>query len=134
MDYERIYSQEENQVYIKTKLGSELMIPIYAKEIKDGYNKLYWSALVENTRTKSIMEKDEWDLGIGSGLPGFTTYGDEKDATYSRFNRDDGIEPIVYVREFNGLKENSVEIIEEFRLLNNLYYDNQKKEYINLEE
>lgn len=134
MDYEKIYFQEENQAYIKTKLGSERMIPIYAKEIKDGYDKLYWSALVKNENIKDIIEKNSWDLDIGSGFPGFTIYGQQEDGIYSRFNRDDGVEPIVYVRDFHGLKDNYVEIIEEFRLLNNLYYDNQKKEYINLEE
>lgn len=129
----KIYFQEENQAYIKTKLGCEIMIPIYVKEIKDGYDKLYWSALVENTRIKDVMEEDSWDLDIGSGFPGFTIYGHREDGIYSRFNRDDGVEPIVYVRDFHGLKSNYVEIIEEFRLLNNLYYDNVKKEYINIE-
>ncbi|NFG24544.1 hypothetical protein FDF11_13660 [Clostridium botulinum] len=134
MDNEKIYYQEKNQLYIKNNLGNEMMVPVYAKEIKNGYDSLYWSALISIDIRKSVLEKTDWDLSIGEGTPGFTVYGNDVDGIYSRFNGLDGIEPIVYPRNFHGLREDYVEIIEEFKLLNNLYYDKQKDEYISLED
>lgn len=134
MDNEKVYYQEKNQLYIKNNLGNEMMVPVYVKEIKNGYDSLYWSALISIDKRKSVLEKPDWDLSIGDGTPGFTVYGSDVDGIYSRFNGLDGIEPIVYPRNFHGLREDYAEIIEEFKLLNNLYYDKQKDEYISLED
>jgi hypothetical protein len=134
MDYKKLYYQDEMQLYIKSKLGHEVMVPLYAKEINNGFDILYWSALVSKDKKQEVLEKADWDLDIGSGMPGFTRYGWDTDCQYSRFNGLDGIEPIVYPRDFHGLKEGYIEIIEEFRLLNNLYYQKQTDEYINLKD
>ncbi|WP_346889384.1 hypothetical protein [Clostridium sp. UBA1056] len=134
MDNKQRYYQDKNQIFIKNNLGNELMIPVYTHEKVDGYDALYWSALIKKEVKKDILQKADWDLSIGDGIPGFTIYGGSEDGVYNRFScLDNGIEPLVYVREFSGLREGYVEIIEEFRLINNLYYDMKKNEYINVE-
>ena len=40
---------------------------------------------------------------------------------------DNGYEPLVIKREYNGVATDSIEIVEEFRLLFNLYFNSQKK-------
>ena len=70
------------------------------------------------------------------GMPGITIYGlwesDEK--IYSKWNNDIGQEPFVIERDYNGMAPTSIEIVEEFRLLFNLYYNSQKNEYIDVEK
>ena len=43
-----------------------------------------------------------------------------------------GSEPLVICRQFSGIKENYIEISEEFRLFHNLYHDKQKNTYIKI--
>ena len=58
---------------------------------------------------------------------------DESEAQYLRFGNEYGIEPLVIDREFHGLKENYLEISEEFRLFHNLYHDRAQDRYIKLD-
>jgi hypothetical protein len=53
---------------------------------------------------------------------------------YHRFGNNDGIEPLVFVREFIGDKESYVEISEEFRLFHNLYHDINANIYYKIDE
>lgn len=78
------------------------------------------------------LETDTYD--VGELVHGITVYGswesDEK--MYQRWNNNKGAELFVIQRSFNGLAQDSIEIVEEFRLLFNLYFNNQKNEYLDL--
>ena len=58
---------------------------------------------------------------------------DEELVEYHRFGDDDGVEPLVLVRDFHDLKEPYVEISEEFRLFHNLYFDQGNNTYVKLD-
>ena len=45
-----------------------------------------------------------------------------------------GSEPLVICRQFSGIKENYIEISEEFRLFHNLYHDKEKNTYIKIDD
>ena len=53
---------------------------------------------------------------------------------YHRFGSGDGFEPFVLARDFNDLKDPYVEVSEEFRLFHNLYHDQERQEYIKLDD
>ena len=54
--------------------------------------------------------------------------------TYHRFGSDDGIEPLVVVRNFHGLKESYIEVSEEFRLFHNLCWDKVNQKYVKIDD
>lgn len=67
-------------------------------------------------------------------MPGITVYGswEDDEKVYHRWGNDNGHEPLVIKREYNGVATDSIEIVEEFRLLFNLYFNSQKNEYIDV--
>ena len=86
------------------------------------------SCLVPNKYVEQLVLKPEWDFLSSHLVPGFTgSYGARGDEpTYHRFGSNKyAIEPLVILRSFSGLKSDSLEILEEFRLYHNLYDDRQ---------
>lgn len=67
-------------------------------------------------------------------MPGITIYYSEnsKKEKYHRWGDDSNIEPLVIKRSYDELEVDDIEIVEEFRLLFNLYYDSKSKEYKDL--
>lgn len=57
--------------------------------------------------------------------PNFSVYGvwEDSELVYDRFNSDIGAEPLVIFRDYDRLAESNIEIVEEFRLLFNLYFN-----------
>jgi hypothetical protein len=97
---------------------------------------LTYSALVANEEVDEILSKPDWDLHLDSG-PGLCSYhnGKKEKVSYCRFVSE-GVEPIVYYREFPG-KESYFELSEEFRLYLNLYErykSNAEREYIYVDD
>ncbi len=59
---------------------------------------------------------------------------EEKCHTYCRFGTDDGLEPLVYVREYGGVRPVHLELSEEFRHFHNLYFDSDKGVFLKVLE
>lgn len=78
------------------------------------------------------MENDTYNAH--TLMPGITVYGswEDDEKVYHRWGNDNGYEPLVIKREYNGVATDSIEIVEEFRLLFNLYFNSQKNEYIDV--
>ena len=72
----------------------------------------------------------------GNGLPSSVTYREDGDGKvdYLRYGNTRGIEPLVIDREFHDIREGYLEINEEFRLFHRLYYDQEKNQYIKIDE
>ena len=58
----------------------------------------------------------------------------EEHLVYHRFGRPDGFEPLVHVHGFHDLKDQYVEVSEEFRLFHNLYHDQKHRSYVKLDD
>jgi len=88
----------------------------------------YYSALVPVSRTRKVLERDDWDLHVGDGGPAIiTSYHSTRTArSYRRCGHGGTVEPLVYYREFHGIKPGSIEVCEDFRLLFGLYHDHNK--------
>lgn len=132
MKKEYIY-QLKIREWLEKDLGNEIMIPVYGGKKDSEWDVYIQSYLIPINSVNEHMETDEYDAHTLS--PGITVYGSGEceEIIYSRWNNSYDEEPLVIERNFNGLADNIIEIAEEFRLLFNLYYNAQKKEYIDLE-
>lgn len=133
MNKEYIY-QIKVREWIEKSLGNDIMVPVAGNSLDNGYDIYIQSYLLPEEQIDSEMENDTYNAN--NMIPGITVYGswetDEK--IYHRWGNDNGFEPLVIKRDFNGLAEDVIEIAEEFRLLFNLYYNHQKKEYDDLSD
>ena len=120
--------------YIENGLGNEIMTPVHGQMFIGDFDIFYQSYLISKDSVSECMEKDTCDFTMGSLMPGFTRYGygDEEEIIYSRFNNNKNVEPLVIQRDFNGLANNTIELLEEFRLLNNLCYIISNNQYKDL--
>lgn len=93
--------------------------------------KLTWfSALVPPALIPELVKhSDGWDMHIGEGGPAVWTSrpGGVEKHTYTPFGSDDGIEPLVLHRGFHGMRENFIELVQEFRLYFNLFPEPTKR-------
>ncbi|MFA5080318.1 MAG: hypothetical protein WC472_01695 [Candidatus Paceibacterota bacterium] len=115
------------------KLGTTEWVTIFDFPDSRRTTGTYFCALIHNDKVGDILENYAWDLRIWANRPGFMTYSkDGKTITeYYRFS-EQGIEPLVYWRSFNGKKEAYLEVSEEFRLYFNLFEvaENNNKTFI----
>lgn len=94
-----------------------------------------YSALIPADRIQTVLQDTSWDARVGDGHPGFVIYGVDRDnPIYLRNGRDDGVEPLVLYREFHGIRQNYLEVSEEFRLFHNLYWDAATNTYLKFDE
>jgi hypothetical protein len=94
-----------------------------------------YSGLLSPVQVVDALKHDSWDLRIGVGGPGFSERrSDGQDLVeYDRFGFE-GIEPIVYSRDFHGIKPRQFDLSEEFRLFHNLYHDRYNDRYIHIDD
>lgn len=131
MDKENL-EQSKNIEWIKNRIEEDIMIPVYAikNEKYDVFMETYLTNLdnIEEELSTPYNKKEY-------SVPGVSVYSDEN--IYECWGNDIGQEPFVINRNYNGLNpegKNEIEIVEEFRLLFNLYYNSKKREYIDLEK
>ena len=130
-----IYQREMMDFIKKFPNNGNVMIPIHGRTKKYGTDAYFQCRLFPLEYAKKELEKDDTN-DWGGTAPGFTQFGfgDDEEVIYSRFNNQVNMEPFVIERDYNGLvKQDELEIVEEFRLLNNLFFDRVKNEYIDLE-
>lgn len=92
----------------------------------------HFCALIPKSARKQVLSTLGWDLLIGHGVPSVWVGGGK--IGYSRLGLDNDIEPFVHYRSFHGIRPSYVEVIEEFRLYHNLYYDRPKNAHIFIDE
>lgn len=119
---------------IRNALGKKQWIVVYAHKESEYEVISFYSALIPIEMISEILENASWDLSMGHGFPGFIYYGATNDTKYFRFGKDNGIEPLVFLRDFHGIKKPYKEILEEFRHFFNLYHDKKNNKYIRIDE
>ena len=112
--------------WLETKWGNELMVPIFERGLK----RIIKSYLVP--KENALQELDCISFDRNNLKPGFDLAG-EVGQQYTRFCNYDRIEPFVIEFDYEGLYPDSVELVEEFRLLFNLYYKREENQYIHPE-
>lgn len=126
------FQQIENVGYIVKNFGKELWVQLCGRKIMNGAEGFFWSGLIPKDYCETALKTTDWEHDYGSVLPGFVQYGSD-DVVYDRYSMFE-FEPLVYARDFYGIKPNIIEISEEFRHLNNLYYDERENKYYSITE
>lgn len=113
------------------QIGNDQWVTVYSLTKNDREDIAIFSALIPNDRVSKSLTESSWDLSLGGAMPGCTRYGgrDEDQVAYYRFGNDSGIEPLILYRSFHGLRQHYVEVLEEFRLFHNLYFDHQSNSF-----
>lgn len=114
------------------RLGIEPWLTVYENFDSDNENGGIYCALIPSTVLTSVLSRPSWELTKGSGLPGcMVAFNAGAEATsYCRYGRDDGIEPLVYLRTFHGARGSFLELSEEFRHFHNLYFDELNNQFV----
>lgn len=126
--------QQDWRKEIIERIGSEQWFLAYLNIHTDQENGGLYCALIPNKSVEQALSQVSWDLSLGSGFPGCVTYyeGSEERTTYHRFGDDTGIEPLVFLRNFNGIRNPYLELSEEYRHFHNLYYDPKNNHYVKI--
>ncbi|MBO7127200.1 hypothetical protein J6W78_06605 [bacterium] len=129
------YYQIANRKFIEKEYGEygkSLWVQISGHKDLNGADALFWCVLVEKNNVDVVFRDHSWDVPIGEGGPGFIDDGDN--VKYRSNKLGDEFEPLLYYREFYGIKKPVNELSQEFILLNNIYFDEQKKAYCTILE
>jgi hypothetical protein len=131
-------SQTKFLAWIGRELSlTELLTVYWFPHDENGSDIGIYSSLIPNKRVEQILKRADWDLLVGDGLPGAVQRygsGQRTSTKYVRFGGTDGIEPLVICRQFHGIREDYVEISEEFRLFHRLYHDRKDEKYIKIDD
>lgn len=106
-------------------------ITLYQSERRDKASFAIFSALVKKAVVRKVLEQRDWGIFIGYGSPGYAVENGK--VRYERFS-EEGIEPLVLVRDFLGLKPRVIEIVEEFRLFHSLYLDQPSGRLVRIDD
>lgn len=128
------FLQEDVKRFIIETLGKEPWIVVYQNTKADSQDLFFYSALVPNSEVDEVLDKIEFDFTYPYfGLP-VTELDPESQnqAMYLRFGVSSGLEPLILVRDFHGVKPSNTEVSQEFIHFHNLYYDIPKNRYIKI--
>lgn len=107
--------------------------PAYRSTSTKGFRTTYFSALVPVSLVPQCLQDNSWDIGVAEGQPSVFTYyenGKVDKIVYYPFGNEHGIEPLVVYRDFHGMREDSLELTQEFRLYFNLFSDPTRKRFL----
>ena len=132
----RRLSQVQSLEKIQRNLKWNEMLTVYQKHTEE-YSKYYiYCALIPSAHIEEALSDSTWDLEFSHGMPsGMVSHkGTKEEHKYLRYGVDNGVEPLIFDRDFHRLRDDYREISEEFRLFHNLYYDNKTNQYIKISE
>ena len=117
-----VYHQIKNRKFVEENLGRDIWIQVYGHRELNSADALFWAAFIPLENTTNALNSESWESSVGTQAPGFAQTDSE--VSYYRIPKDFCMcENIVNLRSFYGIKPEYIEIVEEFRLLNNLYHD-----------
>jgi hypothetical protein len=94
----------------------------------------WFSALVSVAQIPVLISKSNgWDIGPSDGSPSIWTHyaeGKVSERRYCPYGNEEGIEPLVIYRSFHGMRPDSLELSQEFRLFHNLFHDLKRNQFL----
>ena len=140
-DRERL-SQAKRLEWLQRGFQMTEMIDVYFSSYKSDNSDsassiVIYCALIPLDGIDRVLSSPGWDLRSGDGMPDASVSyegGDEK-VEYLRYGAYNGIEPLVFCRDFYYKKyDGYMEICEEFRLFHKLYHDKKTDRYIKIDD
>lgn len=135
----RQLSQARNLEWIGRELRTTDMVTVYrwnSEDVRGSYFIL--GGLIPSNLVQDILSGEHISDVIENVWPepaAYSTSG-ESEIEYFRWGVEEdmyGSEPLVIGRQFSGMKENYIEVSEEFRLFHNLYHDKKTDTYIKID-
>ncbi|MBM3474441.1 MAG: hypothetical protein FJX75_14350 [Armatimonadetes bacterium] len=112
---------------VRDEWGRGEWLTVYNHVPAGGEGTWVFCALLPQSDAEHVLKSTEsmWAASPGFGAPACSQAheGDTSRVTYDRFGNSEGLEPLVLLRRFDGVKPPYVEVSEEFRLFHNLYSD-----------
>ena len=134
-------SQAENLTHFLGRMQPTDMVVVYnlptANGTRGGPDYFVCCTMIPSAGIEQSLSTSSWESQVEPGLPGTVTEykeNGEESVTYHRFGNDEGLESLVFRREFHGVREDYLEISEEFRLFHNLYHDRQGNRYFKIDD
>ena len=128
--------QAETLAELRRNMSPAEMLTVYQDWQDDVRLHGIYCALIPSNQTGKVLDEPGWNLMHGDGLPSAMKYREDGDrkVDYLRYGNEKGIEPLVIDRAFHGIREDYLEISEEFRLFHNLYHDSKSNQYVKIDE
>ena len=128
--------QAETLAKLRRDISPAEMLTVYQDRRDDTRSHGIYCALIPSNQTSKVLDTPGWNLMHGDGLPSSVKYREDDDwkVDYLRYGNEKGIEPLVMDRAFHGIREDYLEISEEFRLFHNLYHDSISNQYVKIDE
>ncbi|RKM63032.1 hypothetical protein D6856_02610 [Butyrivibrio sp. XB500-5] len=133
-ELEELYFQKENEKIVRNELGKGQWIQVSGKKIINHADATFWCGLVKVDKVDTVFRDVGWDIDNRIGYPGFLYDEGDDSQYYKNCNEDEGKEALLYERDYYGIKPSTIEVAEEFRLINNLYYEENDKSYYSIKE
>lgn len=89
------------------------------------------AAFIPSSKVSKVLNEPYWDDHEAG--PCVISDGSGRSHRYYRTN-DSGIEPLVIEQSFSGLRPEAFELLEEFRLFHNLYFDAAARQYVRFDD
>jgi len=112
------------------------MITVYLSDSENSHIYSIYCVLIPSDQIGRALSRLSWDLLPEEGVPGSIVYhnGGEDRVEYLRYGNDCGLEPLIIDRHFYGIRDDYMEISEEFRLFHRLYHDKIQDQYMKIND
>ena len=132
--------QKEWREQVVPNLGAGQWIRVYQSPFDpEERQACLYCGLVPNKSVEKVLNTYDWDIRIGDFAP--TILEIERDLAaerawhYDRYGgKQYGIEPLIIVRNFDGLRDSALEISEEFRVFHNLYHEQRESTFVKFDD
>jgi len=98
----------------------------------------WFCALVPVDLVTERLQDNSWDADMKLGRPSVVSYHKDEgwtpDRIEGRFGNENGIEPLVIYRDYDGMRPDHYEVAEEFRLFHNLFFEPAKRRLIHIDD
>lgn len=117
------------------ELGRGEWTTLYESSGDNEHKRFTYSALMAPALVEDALTRPAWEARTGDDSPGFSKRDENgvEVIAYERFSYS-GLEPIVYLRNFHGIKPQQFDLSEEFRLFHNLYHDHAGSRYLHIDK
>lgn len=125
---QNLYHQVSNREYLENTYAREIWVQVSGHRELNNADAGFWAGVIPLDQVDNVFRNVGWDISVGTQAPCFVE--DSLGTSYQRLQTElNPCENIVHYRDFHGIKPNYVELVEEFRLLNNLYHDSVSDTY-----
>ena len=129
-------SQKKTLEFLRDEPKLTDMVTVYRSDRNVPSSQFIYCALIPSAQVERSLSTLRWDLKVDLGMPGAVErYRDGREQTdYIRYGDDCGREPLVIKRNFGEMRDDYMEVSEEFRLFHNLYHNRKTDEYIKIDD